>query len=319
MTDFQSAVNVFNTVGIFGELAFTGPIRAEAYNLYSAGVPNKMAYAYTKTAGGNPNPSLGSPLAGNAKVGGTGVFAGLLHNPKEYASYGASGVPLGATLALPDYSIGSLLTMGYIYASLPGPASTGDLVTYDPLTGALNSIVPQTQFTGSISTTTLTVSALAAGRLAVGQLISGGTILPGTYITALGSGLGEEGTYTVNISQTVSSAAMTAPNVPAPALSITGSIATSVGVDTLTVASVVSGTIGIGTQLFGVGLDDNTTVVAFGTGAGGTGTYVLNTSGQVITPTQAMTGPNNLFVPNTVVEEFTVNTTGGLAVLKLTN
>lgn len=63
-------------------------------------------------------------------------------------------------------------------------------------------------FTGSISGTTLTVTAIASGALSVGQTISGGTIATGTIISALGSGLGGNGTtalgtYSVNISQTV--------------------------------------------------------------------------------------------------------------------
>lgn len=65
-------------------------------------------------------------------------------------------------------------------------------------------------FTGAISGTTLTVSAVSSGTLAVGNTIvgSGTQVLPGTYITALGSGSGGAGTYTVNNSQTVASTAM---------------------------------------------------------------------------------------------------------------
>jgi hypothetical protein len=64
-------------------------------------------------------------------------------------------------------------------------------------------------FTGAIAGTTLTVSAVASGALAVGQTVVGGTAETGTVILALGSGTGGTGTYTVNISQTVSSASMT--------------------------------------------------------------------------------------------------------------
>lgn len=64
--------------------------------------------------------------------------------------------------------------------------------------------------TGSISTTTLTVSALTSGQLGVGSEISGTGITAGTYITALGTGLGGTGTYTVSASQTVASTTITA-------------------------------------------------------------------------------------------------------------
>ena len=72
------------------------------------------------------------------------------------------------------------------------------------------------RFTGSISGTTLTVSAVVSGTLAIGQLITGTGVSaspPGssaTYITALGTGTGGVGTYTVSVSQTVSSTAMNA-------------------------------------------------------------------------------------------------------------
>lgn len=65
-------------------------------------------------------------------------------------------------------------------------------------------------FTAAISGTTMTVSAVASGQLAVGQQVTGAGITANTFITALGSGAGLTGTYTVNNSQTVSSEAMTA-------------------------------------------------------------------------------------------------------------
>lgn len=64
-------------------------------------------------------------------------------------------------------------------------------------------------FTASITGTTLTVSAVSSGALAVGQLVNGTGTTAGTYITALGSGTGGTGTYTVNASQTVGSESMT--------------------------------------------------------------------------------------------------------------
>jgi hypothetical protein len=51
----------------------------------------------------------------------------------------------------------------------------------------------------------LTVSAVSSGTVAVGQTIIGTGIMAGTIITALGTGSGGTGTYTVNLSQTVSS------------------------------------------------------------------------------------------------------------------
>ena len=64
-------------------------------------------------------------------------------------------------------------------------------------------------YTGSISGTTLTVTAVSAGTLVVGQTISGSGVTSGTTITALGTGTGGTGTYTVSVSQTVSSTTLT--------------------------------------------------------------------------------------------------------------
>jgi hypothetical protein len=63
--------------------------------------------------------------------------------------------------------------------------------------------------TGAISGTTLTVSAVSSGTLSVGQAISGSGMTAGTRITALGTGTGGTGTYTVNNSQTFASGAIT--------------------------------------------------------------------------------------------------------------
>lgn len=65
-------------------------------------------------------------------------------------------------------------------------------------------------FTGAQSGTTLTVSSVSSGTLSVGQTITGVGIAAGTIITALGTGTGLTGTYTVSISQSVSSESMTA-------------------------------------------------------------------------------------------------------------
>jgi len=329
MTDFQSTVNIYNALGIVGDLAFAAPIRAGSYNLYSAGVPNIIGYAYTVLSGINPEPSQAAGNAGSAKVGGTGIFAGILINSKEYPLRGVVGNPLGASMVLPDYAIGDLLTMGEVFVNLPGGANIGDLVTYDPLTGALNTIAPTTRFTASIAAggpstaDVMTVTAVSAGKLSIGDIVTGAGVPTGTYIASLGSGLGYTGTYnlsTIN-TLTVSSEAMTSPNTPPTAFSVTGHIdpnANPLLVDVLTVSAVGSGQLRIGDQIFGTGVAANTVITAFGTGVGGTGTYSVNTTGETV-GSETLTGPANLIVPNAVVSRYTANSTGGVAAIKLTN
>lgn len=68
--------------------------------------------------------------------------------------------------------------------------------------------------TGSISGTTLTVTDVSDGAIALGMTLSGSGIAPGTKITRFGSGAGgnvnSDGTYTVNISQSVASTTISA-------------------------------------------------------------------------------------------------------------
>ncbi len=68
--------------------------------------------------------------------------------------------------------------------------------------------------TGSIATTTLTVTAVTSGTLDIGSVISGTGVTAGTTITAFGTGTGGTGTYTVSASQTVASTSITASGVP---------------------------------------------------------------------------------------------------------
>jgi hypothetical protein len=96
---------------------------------------------------------------------------------------------------------------------VPAKFSASSLLITTPLANAIEwdnvsgYISPGAVVTGSIpaSGTTLTVSALTSGALTVGMTISGTNINTGTVITALGTGTGGIGTYTVSPSQTAAS------------------------------------------------------------------------------------------------------------------
>jgi hypothetical protein len=133
-------------------------------------------------------------------------------------------------------------------------------------------------FTGSISTTTLTVTSVLSGTIAVGQAIFGQGVDQNTVITALGTGTGGTGTYTVSDSQTVAST--TINSVASPAI-VTGAISGT----TLTVSAVTSGTLKIGQTIEGTGVTDGTIIKAFGTGSGGVGTYTVSASQTVSSTT----------------------------------
>lgn len=60
-------------------------------------------------------------------------------------------------------------------------------------------------FTGSIASTTLTVTSVTSGTIQVGQALVGSGITAGTTITAFVSGTGGAGTYTISAAHTVAS------------------------------------------------------------------------------------------------------------------
>ena len=90
-------------------------------------------------------------------------------------------------------------------------------------------------FTGSITATTLTVTGVSSGTIAAGQSLFGVGVTNETVITALGTGTGGTGTYTINLSQTVASTSLSSAAVGAQ-------ITASVGVNLSTVA--ITGTAG---------------------------------------------------------------------------
>jgi len=107
---------------------------------------------------------------------------------------------------------------GDFWVKMVGSATRGQKVFADLSTGAVSMAAaagtsPTSGGSGSASTisgTTLTVGGTVTGTpFKVGQTISGSGVTAGTYITALGTGTGGAGTYTVSVSQTVGSTAIT--------------------------------------------------------------------------------------------------------------
>jgi hypothetical protein len=89
----------------------------------------------------------------------------------------------------------------------PAFDDTNTLVIPDTLCGGAG---PAASVTGSITGTTLTVSAVAGGAaVAVGDPVTGAGVMANTVISGLGTGTGGTGTYTVNNSQTVGSETLT--------------------------------------------------------------------------------------------------------------
>ena len=126
-------------------------------------------------------------------------------------------------------------------------------------------------FTASISSTTMTVTELFSGTIAVGQQVFGVGVEQETVITALGTGTGGAGTYTVSNSQTAASGRYNSAQVNAV---FTGSTSGT----TLTVSAVSSGTLHAGMTITNSTLTTKTVITALGTGTGGAGTYTISNS-----------------------------------------
>jgi hypothetical protein len=146
------------------------------------------------------------------------LFAVSLANGSDVPSDAATQVQNAIVSAFAGGDGGSRATIGStIYASrfITPVAALGTWVRIVSLQVSSPN-APDASFTGSISGTTLTVSAIGSGTIAVGGVLtdSTGNIMAGTTITAFGSGTGGTGTYTVSLSQTVGSEAMssTTPN-----------------------------------------------------------------------------------------------------------
>lgn len=146
-------------------------------------------------------------------------------------------------------------------------------------------------FYGSTSGTTLTVASVSSGTLAVGQSLFGIDVLAETVITALGTGTGGTGTYTINRSQTVAAETMNSATVGAE---FTATIAST----TMTVSAVTSGTLYVGQTVQGVGVTLGTIITALGTGTGGAGTYTVSTASTVAVGV-TMYGLNFSVLPST--------------------
>lgn len=123
---------------------------------------------------------------------------------------------LSGTIAVGQALFAIGMTQNMVITGLgTGSGGVGTYTVSDTLTLAstqINSTSAPAIVTGSISTTTLTVTAVTSGTLKIGQTIEGSGITDGTIITAFGTGSGGAGTYTVSASQTVSSTTIYALN-----------------------------------------------------------------------------------------------------------
>ena len=209
----QTIVSVAPNSGGFSTGATAGTVIGAVSVVMSPALPATTA-TLALTGADTSNFNLTSAtLPSNLVITNDGLGAGSYSVNIVATQSGATGSPFSQPVTIVGNDPGGLL-------------STLTLVNTSVSTQAANFVSPmfgwtfkkgelpaEAIFTASISTTTMTVSAVASGTLAVGQLIRG-TGLVGTTITALGSGSGGTGTYTVSDSQTLSSTTLFASGAP---------------------------------------------------------------------------------------------------------
>lgn len=143
---FQTTVYNNMGFGVVGEGYLDGPIRAQPAKLDSTDPANNVVgRAFTVADDGTASfETSADPKPITVAAGGTGVFAGILGNPKNYVLSGTTaGGTLASSLALPDQTIVELFQEhpGLIVALGVGTA-VGNWVYFLNATGVLSSAAP---------------------------------------------------------------------------------------------------------------------------------------------------------------------------------
>lgn len=201
-TLFSDAVNIYETSNSVAGNLLVGGGAAIGGNLTG------LAATFTKDSAFTSTGSLGVPVGTTAQravsaAGSTGIrynttlsrFEGYDFNGGTWNTIGGGATGGGANQVF--YENGQQITANYTVPTGKNAMTTGP-VTIISFAG-----------TGSISGTTLTISATTGGSLYIGAVIAGVNVTAGTTITAFGTGTGGTGTYTVDTSQTAASAAIT--------------------------------------------------------------------------------------------------------------
>jgi hypothetical protein len=272
MANFQTSVGVQPAPALAGDFANGNPrfsVPAGPGGLIAG--PNGLTigrFAWISYASIDGD---GAPAAANNN--GAGPIAGFVHRDQRalittYLGTSSNVVPAGFDVTVHnggDFWVKNegttqALPGQYAYANCNNGAATFGASLSASATG---SIAANTgSFTGSINGNILTISAVSSGVVVKGGLLTGTNVATGTRVLSQVSGAtGGVGTYIVSIAeQTVAST----------------TISETYG--TFTAASGLSGLFGPGNVLAGTGVTAGTTITDYGTGAGGLGTYIVDTT-----------------------------------------
>lgn len=272
---FQSVVNITQAPGVAGDFASANP-RHSALSVEGGFVAGPSGVTVGAFAWLYPD------SAGNYRVlqsFGTGAPAGFVR--RNMLSIITTYLADATTTIAAGFPIGDLYDAGDFWVTNSGSteaqfgqfafanytnglvqfAASGSAPSTASVTGAIApSTASVTGSIGGVNGDILTVANVASGTLVVGGTLSGTGVASGTQIVSQLTGTtGGIGTYTVSIpEQTVAST----------------TISETYG--TLTVSAVGSGALTVGDVLSGTNVTSGTIITAFGTGQGGTGTYIVS-------------------------------------------
>jgi hypothetical protein len=200
----------------------------------------------TLTAGSGPF-LIGQTLSGTGVLpgtvitgygtgtGGAGTYT-LNNSTNNVSAIALTGTSTGGANAIMFTNDANNNTLKYLDIKSANLSTTGGSVYFGAglFSGNDNNTINNCTFTanaatavvtGSQTTTAITVTAVTSGFVVPGATVSGTGVTAGTIITVAGTGLGGNGTYTVNTSATVASTALTLTNFPANAIYSVGSSA----------------------------------------------------------------------------------------------
>ena len=143
---FQTSVKQFLAVGVNGDFYDESPRRTDPYTIKSESA-GSIGCAYT----------VDSTDPSKANLGGSGVFAGIAVNSKEFVIQGIT-----ASQAFKQYDEAELCTMGRIWLSIAGDVSVGDAAYFNTTTGVITAA-------------------------ASGETVSGSTEIPGSKFILVGA------------------------------------------------------------------------------------------------------------------------------------
>lgn len=264
-----NTLTVAQVAAITGSLNLTidGYVRTIPSLNLSAATSYTAAATVLQTALNASLPTEATFTTANIAQSSTTNFNGTISDDVLTVSGTVTGtIQVGGIISGVGVSAGTQITN-----QLSGP--TGGVGTYSV---SIMQNVPSTTISETYGV--LTVTTIATGTVSPGQTLAGGTTAAGTIVTAYGSGTGLNGTYIVNLTQTVSS--------------VTSAMATPVSVSFDSISGsfyIVSGALGAaGGAQFATGTAAASLFLTAPTGA------ILSQGQNSLTPQAFMTGLTQL-------------------------